>query len=77
MNKSMTFMPPDGYAVPEGTSVGDTFQELCSFKLEKGGVSLVKMGDVDVKEDKEEGKPDYSSYVSSMHQQSQPADMPN
>lgn len=55
--------------VPEGTMPGDTFQELCSFRLEKGGVCLTKMGDAEM--EKSDAKGDYSDYVDSMVQ-SQP-----
>lgn len=63
-------MPPKGYAVPEGTSTGETFQELCTFRLEKNGVCLTKMGDVECEADKggSNAKPDYSNYVNSMQQ---------
>lgn len=43
--KKVSFKPPDG-AVPEGTAVGDTFDLVCTFKLEGAGtVCLTKLGE--------------------------------
>lgn len=70
----VSFMPPKGYAAPEGVGPGETFSELCEFRMEKGGVTLVKMGDVPMEADKQ-GKPDYSDEATNMaNAMSQPQD---
>ena len=61
--------------IPEGVMPGDTFQELCEFRLEKDGVCMVKMGDADMETSKNESKPDYKSYVNDMAKQPEPQPM--
>ena len=68
----ITFKPPTG-AVPEGTAVNDTFDLVCTFRLESGGKAcLVQMGDHDMPGYGEKGekaaapKPDYSEEATAM-----------
>ena len=55
-------------AVPEGTQVGDTFDIVCSFKLQESGqVTLTQMGDVKADdEDKLKFRPDFKDDAKSI-----------
>jgi len=59
---------PLPHAVPEGTQADDTFDIVCSFKLQKTGkVVLTQMGDVKVEdEDKPKFRPDFKDDAKSI-----------
>ena len=67
-------------AIPEGKKAGDTFDVVCTFRVERNGsVCLTKMGDTDTDYDKGEqpemeSKPDYSEMTKSMQGELQQPD---
>lgn len=45
MFKRVEFKPPEGLAIPEGKSDGDTFEMMATFKVKGNRLCLVAMGD--------------------------------
>lgn len=61
MTKRVEFRPPDG-AVPEGTTAGEEFDSVCTFRVKDNGqICLVKLGDTEMPgyEDSSSYKQDY------------------
>ncbi len=59
----VVFEMPKDFAAPEGVGTGETFDAVCTFRMEEGGqVCLTKMGDADMY-DKEDKAPDYKGYA--------------
>lgn len=69
MEREIKFKAPKG-CVPEGKSEGDTFDAVCTFRVEQNGeVCLTMLGDCDMDYDerpKMGHKQDYNGYARSM-----------
>lgn len=64
----MEFTPPEG-VVPEGTTSGEDFDLVCTFRLKDGGtVCIIKAGDMEMPgyDDRSESKPSYETYTKPM-----------
>lgn len=61
----VTFTAPKDFAMPENVQMGETFDAVCTFKLESDGkVCLVQMGDAKMEGyNEKESKPSYSGYA--------------
>jgi len=44
----MTIPTPEGYALPEDVAVGDTFEELVTFRYDEGGITPVSIAGVSI-----------------------------
>ncbi len=64
----VTFTAPSSFSMPEGVQMGETFDSVCTFRVEKDGkLCLVKLGDSDMAGyDDKESKPSYSGYAKDM-----------
>lgn len=68
--KLVEFSPPEGLAVPEGKTEGDTFESMATFRIKKNGkMCLVAIGDLKMPgyEDRDEGGEVASKYRKAMN----------
>lgn len=69
--KRVEFTPPAG-VVPEGTTPGEEFDVVCTFRVKDGGtICLVEAGDVKMPgyDESSDSKPTYESYSKSITEQ--------
>lgn len=74
MDSKVEFTPPQDFSIPEGTEDGDTFDVVCTFKLNGSKICMTMLGDADMpgydnNGDGKETKPDYSGYAQGMQSQ--------